>query len=62
MIHQDVMISYSRRDRTYRFYADGRQQTLKGEAALDAVILMLKSAVEKGGSNRGYQAENYIGR
>jgi len=47
MIIQDVMITYDRQTKTYRFYADGRQIEVKGDMAYYRVCLLLHNAAQK---------------
>ena len=46
MIHQDVMITYNRKTKLYRFYADGREIKIKDDVA--CVCLLLQNAVKEG--------------
>ena len=46
MTHQDVMVTYDRRTKTFKFYADGRGVEVKGDMAYHRVCLMLFKATE----------------
>ena len=48
MIKQDVMISYNRKEKIFRFYADGREIKIEGDTALQRVFLLLENAVKEG--------------
>ena len=48
MITQDVMITYDRKTKIYRFYADGREIRVEGDMALERVFLLLQNAVKEG--------------
>ena len=48
MILQDVMLTYDRRTKTYKFYADGRQIEVKGDMAFYRVCLLLQNALKEG--------------
>lgn len=45
---QDIMITYCRKTRLFRFYADGREIKVEGDMAIERVFLLLKNAVEEG--------------
>ena len=48
MIIQDVMITYDRRTKTFKFYADGRQVEVTGDMAYYRVCLLLQNAMKEG--------------
>ena len=48
MIIQDVMITYDRRTKVFKFYADGRQVEVTGDMAYYRVCLLLQNAMKEG--------------
>lgn len=47
MIIQDVMISYDRKEKVFKFYADGREIEVKGDMAYYRICLLLSNAMER---------------
>ncbi len=47
MILKDIMLTYDRKTKTYKFYADEREIEVKGDMAYHRVCLMLANAVEE---------------
>ncbi len=53
MIMQDVMITYNRRTKIYRFYDGNNEQVIKGDMAYHRVCGLLAKAIEKEERNNG---------
>ncbi len=47
MLMQDVMVTYDRRTKIYRFYADGNEQVVKGDMAYHKICLLLANATSE---------------
>ena len=48
MIIQDVMITYDRRTKVFKFYADSKQVEVTGDMAYYRVCLLLQNAMKEG--------------
>lgn len=47
MIIRDVMLTYDRKEKTFRFYADGRERVLEGEEKRFAAFLLFENAMRE---------------
>ncbi len=53
MILQDVMITYSKKTKIYKFYEDGKETEVKGDMAYYRICSMLAKAIEKEENSNG---------
>jgi hypothetical protein len=62
MICRDVMLTYDRKERTFRFYADNREQVLEGADKRHAAFLLFENAMkERRGKNENNTGLHFTG-